>query len=53
MEYWENLSITNDIPILFLRFEDMITNKEQAMNDCFAFLLGQQSIDGTYIQKRI
>jgi hypothetical protein len=41
------------VPVLFCRFEDLITTPKQALSDIFAFVLGTPSIEGTVIEQRI
>lgn len=41
------------MPVYFLRFEDLICNREDTIKEVFKFTLGVKSIEGTFIEKRI
>ena len=40
-------------PIHFLKFEELRENPKRCLNDVFKFLLGQEDLSGTVIEKRI
>jgi hypothetical protein len=40
-------------PVYFLRFEDLVFNRENVMKEVLAYSMGLESIEGTYIEKRI
>ena len=46
-------TISQEIPTLFLRYEDLVLNPEKELTNLFCFLLDVTSIEGTIIQKRI
>ena len=39
----------NKIPVIFIRFEDLLNEPEQYLSEAFAFALGVKSIDGLNI----
>ena len=45
--------VTKKIPSLFIRFEDLVRNPEQALTDVFKFVLDRDSISGTVLERRI
>ena len=47
------MSISQKIPTLFLRYEDLVLNPEKELTSLFCFLLDVTSIEGTVVQKRI
>jgi hypothetical protein len=40
-------------PIYFVRYEDLILNKEVELTELFKFLLEMNSLEGTNIERRI
>ena len=42
-----------NIPVFFIRYEDLVMHKPKAITDSFRFILGQDSLEGLYIEKRI
>lgn len=40
-------------PIYFIRYEDLILNKEAELTELFKFILELNSLEGTNIEKRI
>lgn len=40
-------------PIYFVRYEDLVSNKEQELTNLFRFMLDAESLEGTNIQRRI
>jgi len=41
------------VPCIFLRFEDVVVNKEKSLCDAYSFAMGVENINDTYLQKRI
>ena len=39
--------------IYFIRYEDLVSNKEQELTNLFRFMLDAESLEGTNIQRRI
>jgi len=39
--------------VLFLRYEDIVQDKEKWLSEAYSFVLGVPDINGTYLQKRI
>jgi hypothetical protein len=52
-EYWINMAEEKKLPVLFLRFEDLITNPEAELKKIFPFILRMNSIEGTVVETRI
>ena len=51
--YWLEQAHTTDKPIYFFRFEDVMDNPRQELEDLMKFILGMESLEGTVIQQRI
>lgn len=51
--YWLEQARTTDKPIYFFRFEDVMDNPRQELEDLMKFILGMESLEGTVIQQRI
>ena len=45
--------LSQQIPTLIVRYEDLVTDPEPRLVDCFKFLLEVQSIEGTVVEQRI
>jgi hypothetical protein len=45
--------VENRNPIYFVRYEDLVSNKEQELTNLFRFMLDADSLEGTNIQRRI
>lgn len=45
--------ITPHIPLYFVRFEDLRIKPQEILEEIFCFMLGQKSVEGMNIQKRI
>jgi hypothetical protein len=41
------------VPLLFIRYEDLVTSPGETLTDIFKFILGVDSLEGSVIQKRI
>lgn len=52
-DYWVEALEKNEFPVFYFRFEDLITDPYPVSMDLFAFILGVESIEGTYIDHRI
>jgi len=52
-EYWLNLAKTKTTPVLFIRYEDLCSAQVDTMKEVIAYMLGAESISGTYIEKRL
>jgi len=46
-------NIASEIPTYILRYEDLLTDPEPALIECFKFLLDAPTIEGTVVEKRI
>jgi hypothetical protein len=42
-----------EAPVFFVRFEDLMNNKKDTLLKVFAFVMGVESLEGTYIERRI
>ena len=52
-EYWIVAAEKAIMPIYFIRFEDLVKDKKKVCKEIFEFMLGIDSSEGTYIEKRI
>jgi len=52
--YWLQLARTTETkPIYFFRFEDVMTNPKEELENLMKFILGLESLEGTVIEQRI
>ena len=51
--YWIQIADSGRIPVYFIRFEDLKRHPEKVLKELMQFLLEVDSIEGTYIEKRI
>lgn len=42
-----------DLPTFFVRYEDLVKDPKPVLEDLFKFILEQDSLEGTFIEKRI
>lgn len=52
-KYWIDQAREKKIPCLFIRYEDLAINPRPVMREVMEFMLGTESIDGTFIEQRI
>lgn len=52
-EYWVGIEQLGVIPVYFLRFEDLKRYPERVLKEIFQFTFNIDSIEGTYLEKRI
>lgn len=52
-KFWLELARKKETPCYFLRYEDLCSNKNAVMKEVLAFMLGANTVEGTYIEKRI
>lgn len=52
-DFWIKVAESKQIPILFTKFEDFITKKEDVLKQIFKFSLRVASVEGLYIEQRI
>jgi len=52
-KYWMDLGKNKDIPVHFFRYEDLSTKPREILKEVFEFAYGVESIEGTYLMKRI
>ena len=50
-EFW--LAESKNLPVYWLRYEDLILRPEEELTKLFCFLLNTKSIEGTVVQARI
>ena len=41
------------VPILFIRYEDLVSQPKEELSKLFAFLLDVESVEGTVVEQRI
>lgn len=41
------------MPVIFIRFEDLVLDKKKYITQAFKLILGYESLEGMYIEKRI
>ena len=46
-------TLSEKIPTYIFRYEDLVTDPEPVLNECFRFILDVPSIEGTVVEKRI
>ena len=46
-------NLASEIPVYFIRYEDMVLNPAPVLCELFRFILGVESIEGTVVEKRI
>ena len=46
-------SVAKQVPVFFLRYEDLMSNSKQTLEQIFCFLLEVESVEGLNIQRRI
>ena len=51
--YWIKKAEETNCPIYFFRFEDVLLNPRQELQNLFKFILGMESLEGTVIERRI
>lgn len=52
-EYWIKVAETHQVPVLFLRFEDLVSDPASELKKIFPFILGMDTIEGSVIERRI
>jgi len=52
-KYWIDLAKNKKIPVIFIRYEDLAANNFDSMKEVISFMLGMESIEGTYVEQRI
>ena len=48
-DYWIKMGQEKKYPVYFFRYEDLTANPEAVLDEMFCFILGVESIEGTYI----
>ena len=43
----------HNVPMLFIRFEDLLNNPEPELNNLMRFILGKKDLTGTNAERRI
>lgn len=51
--YWIDIAKQKKVPIYFFRFEDLLLNPEPVLKDMFKYILLEENIDKSVIEKRI
>eukprot|EP00349_Pseudokeronopsis_sp_Brazil_P006233 CAMPEP_0202964252 /NCGR_PEP_ID=MMETSP1396-20130829/8338_1 /ASSEMBLY_ACC=CAM_ASM_000872 /TAXON_ID= /ORGANISM="Pseudokeronopsis sp., Strain Brazil" /LENGTH=142 /DNA_ID=CAMNT_0049686221 /DNA_START=868 /DNA_END=1293 /DNA_ORIENTATION=+ len=52
-KFWIEKAKEKKFPIYFWKYEDLLKDNKAELEKQFAFLLGAESIEGTYMQERI
>ena len=52
-DYWIEIAQKQVIPVYFFRFEDLVADPTKVLKEIFEFTMDQESIEGTYLEKRI
>lgn len=52
-KYWLDVLKEKKIPVIFLRFEDLLANQYAILEELFEFVLGVESIKGLYVEERL
>jgi len=51
--YWLNAVKEKRFPVYFIKYEDYCSEVEENLLNTFKFYMGQESLQGTYLEKRI
>ena len=51
--YWLHKSQDTSLPVYFCRYEDLISSPLAELEAIFKFLLDTDTLEGTYVQRRI
>lgn len=53
-EYYERLvKYAQHMPVYFVRYEDLSYDRVKTLRETFEFMFGEETIEGTYLEKRI
>ena len=52
-KYWIKRSKDEEIPLYFIRFEDMINDPKPVLTELFQFCLNMPTLEGSVIEERI
>ncbi len=52
-KFYIDQATTHNLPVYFLRYEDLCLNQRVTLHEAFSFTLGVESIEGLFIEKRI
>ncbi len=52
-KYWLDIAKDKTIPVIFLRFEDLLANQEETLEELLSYLLVEDSIKGMYVEQRL
>ncbi len=53
VKFWLDAGRNKELPVYFIRYEDLVAKQNETLHKTLEFLLGVESISGTYIEKRI
>lgn len=53
LDYWTKFADSKQVPVYFFRYEDLISDPYNVLREIFEFMLGMDSMEGTFIEKRI
>ena len=51
--YWINVVKNKEMPVYFSKYEDTVADNEGQFLETLCFLFGKESLEGTYIEKRL
>jgi len=51
--YWMEAAKEKKFPVYFVKYEDYCANPTENLIDTFRFLMGEENLEGTYIEERI
>ena len=52
-DYWIGLAEAGNLPVHFIRFEDILTDQRKTVENTFEYLLAIDSVKGRYLEKRL
>jgi hypothetical protein len=52
-QYWIDLAKEQTVPVYFTRFEDIMANPKQSLEEIFSVILEMENVEGTVVQQRI
>lgn len=52
-DYWLERAQNKDLPVYFIRFEDILLNQRETVEQTVEYLLALDSVRGRYIEKRL
>ena len=53
MQHWIDAAKNQDLPVYFVRFEDLTANPKSVLEEIFKFFLDTNNLEGTVVEQRI